>query len=401
MRPHSHPRAYCSWFLPVLCIACDDVAARPAPVVTSEAPSTTNVEATEDAAARVSPRPNRTTEPTGSDATIDVQRSEESDTQDTPSSSPGANTTISVPTSNSAQGTSDISAESAANGKYAEGLEPFSIDGLATIPIIVPALTGAALEEVLSEYTLSCERQCTESLALGCALDNLTHERCVETCLFSVQNSNGFCVQEQLDRQLCQVAGGFACSNDRAQPLDTCNETYTPIGICQMELSCRSYCVAAIELGCTEFPDLSECVAACGRERDGFPERCHSDYEAVASCLSYPSEEKVCDDRRLFRIDNDCSDEAMRLGGCVFSETNNICESYCKASDYAGCGVGCRDRCARELTDADCGGDYLAALDCMLFFDDGVCVDGTMDAVDTICEGDWNAYLACVARTRL
>jgi hypothetical protein len=159
--------------------------------------------------------------------------------------------------------------------------------------------------------------------------------------------------------------------------------------------------VTAIDLGCTALPDLSECVAACARERDSYPERCHLDYEQIMSCVATAPEDAVCDGERLFRTDNTCSRQAMGFGGCLLSETNNICESYCQASDHGGCGVGCRDRCAKELTDAECGGEYLEAVDCMLFFDDGMCVDGVMDGVDTICEDDWNAYLACLARTRL
>lgn len=247
-------------------------------------------------------------------------------------------------------------------------------------------------EDFLEVLEAACEERCAEMLAPDCSASSatLSKTQCEYQCLISGEVIGPFCNAEYLAVVNCDVDGGFECVNDYVTAKAACMSEKTVYGDCAEDLTCKLGCQKMEDLGCGS-GDIAGCVTNCNEDIASYGE-CSNQYNNLVHCQQNWADSCTSEGISLH---NNCQNQVIKVASCLMDDEGwEICDAWCWLADHMGCGAGCGEACTTHHSDVSCGPLYLEMLDCGLFFDDIMCTDGALIAVD-ICEGDLSNWQTC------
>jgi hypothetical protein len=238
----------------------------------------------------------------------------------------------------------------------------------------------------------ACKSDCDKQLALPCAPAGVNSLTCQLSCAATTSQLDGFCLAEYRDYVACRADGGYDCVQNTPYPRSTCAVQQLAFSKCTEHLGCKRYCKKILDLGCNSTP-LDTCVATCSSTQEvSLPSTCVRTTETIATCQA--SYSTSCANGGLNMPDT-CASTVIMVAECYSDASNNLCDGWCWAANRLGCGgTDCAADCAAKKADATCGSLWSSLLDCVLFFDDGICSGGTLIG-NGICDSDTAAYKKC------
>jgi hypothetical protein len=249
--------------------------------------------------------------------------------------------------------------------------------------------TGPTLDRIEE----ACEVDCDAQFALECAPANQNTLTCKANCAAQTGQLGDFCLEEYAEYVECRGAGGYDCVTTYPYPRSTCAVQQLAFSTCTMDLGCKRSCDKSVDEGCTSMT-LDECIEACMAEGDALPMNCVYTYDSLAFCKVTAN--ATCVDGEL-ETPMACASTVLRITECIYDEEMDACGAWCWAANELGCGgADCATECANRSTDATCGTQWNAVVECGLRYDEAECADGFLAGSGSLCEDEQALYTTCV-----
>lgn len=248
-------------------------------------------------------------------------------------------------------------------------------------------------DELLDRIETHCEADCEGQYALDCAPESSNALVCETSCVAATAQVGDFCLVEYDALVACRAEGGYSCVQEYPYPNSTCASEQLTYSECTRDIGCKRYCAKSIKESCTD-DSLDDCIAACLDEKAALPDDCEVYFDGLPYCQATTAGAS-CVDGKL-STPAGCAYSVMNVAECLSDESMDLCEGFCWAANRLGCGgEDCAADCAEKSEDATCGAAYADMLDCVMFFGDAACVDGTFMG-NGICDTEARAYATCL-----